>query len=99
MGLLSKAREPDIKDRDSLPSLRDSPLLGLLPSPGWRKGRRSGLKIRRPKGHPGSSPGLGTKEAGIIRLGKGESLGRADQERLDGRIAAIGDRVVWERRY
>ena len=31
-----------------------------LTRPGWRKGRRSGLKIRWPKGRPGSNPGLGT---------------------------------------
>ena len=27
----------------------------------WRNGRRSGLKIRRPQGCPGSSPGRATK--------------------------------------
>src|SRR5688572_16916108 len=34
-------------------------LLVLHISPGWRNGRRSGLKIRGPQGRPGSSPGLG----------------------------------------
>src|SRR5580658_8452793 len=29
--------------------------------PKWRNGRRSGLKIRRPKGHEGSSPSFGTQ--------------------------------------
>ncbi len=29
--------------------------------PKWRNGRRSGLKIRRPKGREGSSPSFGTR--------------------------------------
>ena len=29
-------------------------------SQSWRNGRRSGLKIRRPRGHEGSSPSVGT---------------------------------------
>lgn len=29
--------------------------------PGWRNGRRSGLKIRWPYGREGSNPSLGTK--------------------------------------
>jgi hypothetical protein len=40
---------------------------GLLESvsdnmPGWRNGRRCGLKIRCPKGRAGSTPALGTKQ-------------------------------------
>lgn len=33
----------------------------------WRNGRRSGLKIRSPKGRPGSSPGSPTKKKIIQR--------------------------------
>src|SRR5260370_37976847 len=39
--------------------------------PKWRNGRRSGLKIRRPKGREGSSPSFGTWFASLTGRGLG----------------------------
>jgi|GEM_PF-893723 hypothetical protein len=36
--------------------------------PKWRNGRRSGFKIRRPKGREGSTPSFGTKNTRVSRL-------------------------------
>ena len=52
--VIGRPRQGIFRSR-SQPSMRQ-----LCRTPGWRKGRRSGLKIRRPKGHPGSNPGPGT---------------------------------------
>src|SRR5271155_3068480 len=39
-----------------------------LNMPKWRNGRRSGFKIRRPKGREGSSPSFGTAAPGRLGL-------------------------------
>ena len=47
--------------------------------PGWRNGRRSGLKIRRPQGRAGSTPALGTNKNKHFRSFRALTAGAVSQ--------------------